>query len=176
MMFVLHMYILVAMHVLLSPSSSTGERVAWPDFDTLLLDSPRERVAVVPRQEGCRARLINGRGRVSVVHVCTSRMAARLWFSDWSVSSKLPPCFSRSTRWVGLLFDVSIIAMLWLTGRFHFLTNGFHLLADVLDTLVEGPTEELLTDDRREKDVEEGISPPLTTITNRLKRKLCDLR
>jgi hypothetical protein len=70
---------------------------------------------------------------------------------------------------VGLLFDDfddSVIMVLCIAGGFHFLSDGPHFFADVLDALEEGPTEEFLSDDRREKDVENGVPPPLTTIAN----------
>ena len=76
------------------------------------------------------------------VHVCASCLTARVErLLDRSVAPKRPLRSSRSARWVCLLFDDSVVAVLRVAGRFHFLTNGAHLLTDVLDALEEGPTE-----------------------------------
>ena len=79
---------------------------------------------------------------MSKVHVRASRLTARVVrLLDRSMASKRPPRSSRSARWVCLLFNDSVVAVLRITSRFHFLTNGAHLLTDVLDALDEGPTE-----------------------------------
>lgn len=82
---------------------------------------------------------------------------------------KMSPWFSRSTWRVSLLFN-DAIAMFSVTGSLHFFTKHSYLFANVLDALEEGPTKEFLSNDWGEKDVEKGVSPPLTTITNCLQK------